>query len=185
MNKFTQQVSMAFTRQGLGYITSRIPSMVFWATICSILLTLGQVAYQRNVTGDYLLNVKSATTEKKVEVGEPISFSFCRSPRYAGIVSYRNIRSFYLVKETGQRIPVEQRILPDVAYEVTTDPCIVLDIAPTSAPQVPGRYKFCQQIQFKAWGYDKQANFCSTEWQLVPDGQSPPANGIKDQPAAQ
>lgn len=185
MRKITEQLKLTFSAAGMNYVLQRIPSMVFWATICTILITLGQNIYERNVTGDFLLNVQSATVEKKVAVGESISFSFCRAPRYEGIVSNRNVRSFYLIKDTGQRVPIEQRILPDVAYEVTTEPCIVLDIKPASAPQVPGKYRFCQQIQFIAYGYPKQANYCSTDWQLVPKGQSPPLDGKETEDAAE
>lgn len=163
----------AFSREGLRFFLSRTPSILFWAAVCTITLSLGQSIYERNVSGDYLLNVQSATVEKTVKVGEPISFSFCRQPRYGGIVSNTNVRTFYLLKDTGQEIPVDQRILPDVAYEVTKQPCLVIDIAPINAPQIPGNYKFCQQITFTAWGYDKQANFCSTEWELVPAEKAP------------
>lgn len=176
---FIRGVRTIFSKHGLKFFLSRVPSIVFWATISTVMLTLGQGLYERNVSGDYLLNVQSATVEKKVAVGEQISFSFCRKPRYDGIVSDRNIRTFYLL-EDGRRIPVDQRILPDVAYEVTTDPCIVIDINPINAPQIPGRYKFCQQITFNAWGYEKQANFCSTEWELVPAADAP-----NDTPTAQ
>lgn len=159
-----QQFKLAFTKQGLSYVAYRIPSMLFWAFICTGLLVFGQTLYQSNVSGDYLLNVKSVTAEEKIAVGDNLSFNFCRSPRYAGILSKKNVRSFYVVDSQGNQTPVRQNVLPDVAYEVIKNPCILIEIKAANLPQNVGRYYFCQQITFDAWGHDKVANFCSTEW---------------------
>jgi hypothetical protein len=165
---FKQQLELAFSKKGLSYVVYRIPSMLFWAFICTGLLLFGQTIFQNNVSGDYLLNVKSVTAEEKIAVGDNLSFNFCREPRYPGILSKKNVRSFYIVDSRGNQTPVRQNILPDVAYEQVRQPCILIEIKAANIPQELGRYYFCQQITFDAWGHDKVANFCSSEWQVVP-----------------
>jgi len=162
-----KQLNLAFTKQGLLYIAWRIPSMLFWTFICSGLLLVGQGLYQSNVSGDYLLNVKSVVAEKKIAIGDNLSFNLCREPRYNGIISERNVRSFYIVDQDGKQTPVKQSSLPEVAYETTSQPCILIEIKAAKIPQAIGDYYFCQVVTFDAWGYQKTANFCSTTWEVA------------------
>lgn len=159
---------VAFTKEGLRFLAKRIPSIIFWTAISTTALTLGQSEYERNVTGDYLLNVSAVQTEPTIGIGDNLSFNFCRAPRYGGIVSKTNVRSFYIVDEQGNQTPVKQSVLPDVAYEKINQPCILLEIKAANIPQKLGKYYFCQQIVFNAYGYEKTANFCSTQWEVVP-----------------
>lgn len=170
---FLRSMGAAFSKEGLKFFARRVPSMIFWAAICTTAITLGQNLYYSNVSGDYLLNVKSVQAEPTIAQGDNLSFNFCREPRYAGIVSKSNVRSFYIVDEKGNRTPVGQNILPDVAYEVVPQPCILLEIKAQSIPQDLGRYYFCQQIVFNAYGYEKVANFCSTTWEVKKSDAAP------------
>ena len=42
---FKEQVNLAFTKRGMSYLVHRIPSVVFWAFICSGLLLFGQTIF--------------------------------------------------------------------------------------------------------------------------------------------
>lgn len=112
--------------------------------------------------------MQSVIAAKEVEQGNDLKFVLCREPRYSGIVSNKNVRSFYYVADSGKRIPASQVSLPEIAYENTADPCVPLSIPANKRPDAMGKYSFCQQVTFNAWGHEKTANFCSTEWRVVP-----------------
>lgn len=170
---FLHSMRAAFSKEGLKFLARRVPSIIFWTAISTTAITLGQNLYYSNVSGDYLLNVKSVQAEPSIAIGDNLSFNFCREPRYGGIISKTNVRSFYIVDQQGNRTPVAQSVLPDVAYEVIPQPCILLEIKAKNIPQQLGSYYFCQQITFTAYGYEKVANFCSTTWQVLQNDSVP------------
>ena len=126
--------------------------------------------YQRHVPGNHLLNVKSVTAQVQVDSNDDLTVVFCRSPRYSAIVSDVNVRTFYINSEdnsTDVFTPAAQEILPTVAYEKRDQNCLPLRISPDKRPNSPGKYYFCQQIKFKAYGVDKDTSFCSTEYEII------------------
>lgn len=120
--------------------------------------------YYSYYDGNYFLNVGSVTAEPKVDQDDSLSVVFCREPK-ARIIAVDNIRTFYLA-DNGHA--VYERRLPDgISYERSQEPCQPLSIKRNQRPNEPGRYRFCQEFDFEVNGYQKTANFCSTEYEVV------------------
>lgn len=140
---------------------------VFLFTLLLPFTVIIQSYYHVIVSGDFLLNVESVTVEKTVKQNESLTYILCRSPRYNPIRSDINIRSFYK-SESGQLLPAGQYELPlGVLYERTPDPCVPISISPDKRPNNPGKYTFCQDLSFTAWGREKSAHFCSNEYEIT------------------
>lgn len=125
--------------------------------------------YRRNLTGAEVLNVKSlligeinedGEVRTRFTRGENIPFIFCREP-LVNVIADLNVRSYYRT-EGDVEIQSRQRTLPEgILYENTDDNCPQLTLFAKNLPEENGIFSFCQTVQFKAWGYDKAAVYCS------------------------
>lgn len=125
--------------------------------------------YRRQLTGLEVLNVKSliiGEVDESGEVrtrftrGENIPFTFCREP-LINVIAGTNVRSYYKTVD-GVEIQSRQRALPEgILYENTTNNCPELNLFADNLPKTDGVYSFCQTVQFDAWGYMKDATYCS------------------------
>lgn len=147
------------------YLVGFVGVFIIGTLLALFVLYPVRAAYYAYVSGDYLLNVKSVVTEKRVEQDDTLSVAFCRDPRVR-IVAVNNIRTFYL---DADNTPVYQRNLPDnIAYERTADECQPLSIKVDQRPNELGTYKFCQEFDFYTeFDQKKTAHFCSTSYEVI------------------
>lgn len=124
---------------------------------------------RRNLSGNEVLNVSSLVVGQsepggevrtKFARGEDVPFVFCREP-LIDVVAGLNVRSYY--KDEGDReVQSGQRTLPEgILYENRIDNCPVLNLRAENLPEEDGIYSFCQTLEFVAWGYNKNATYCS------------------------
>lgn len=124
-----------------------------------------RAVYYGAVDGNFLLNVESAVAEKSVEQDDALSVAFCRSPR-TRITATNNVRTFYLTNDN--RAVFERRLPENISYERTGNKCQPLTIRNDQRPNELGKYRFCQEFDFKTvFGQNKTASFCSTEYEVV------------------
>lgn len=151
--------------------------VIFMLTIFVPLAFAGRYVFRNLVSGDYLLNVSAATAgtvtsrgiDSTIKQDQNLPVLFCREPRYDGIIADTMVRSFYVIDDDGNQYAIDNTISHDIPYEKSGSPCVGLMISPDRRPNTPNKYKFCQLIIFKAWGLEKHANFCSTEYTIVPN----------------
>lgn len=162
IKKYIHHVRLAFSKSGLGYVVTRIPSMVFWSTICTGLLIGGQYLYFSFLPSNYFFSYESPAKVSNVMLGQTPVLEYCRKSigNYPIIVN-ANIRKVEPPVYTQQ-------------YQVKTDipqgqGCLSREVA--DKPTVPGEYKIFYTVKATLpFGVEKYATFETDVFNVgVPD----------------
>lgn len=145
------QIRLALSKSGLAYFGSRIPSMMFWATISTGLLIGGQYLYYNVLPSNYFFSYKSPAHVSDTELGKTPVLDYCRmgNGTYPVVVDAQ-------VRKVEPPTYVQQ-------YQVKSslpegNGCISREIA--SKPVAPGDYKIFYTARVTLpFGVEKTATF--------------------------
>lgn len=154
MNKLytvANNIKLAFTKSGLGYVFSRVPSMIFWSVVSTGLLVSCQYLFFTFVPSSYFLTYNSPAHVNNTDLGQRPTLSYCRISRgdYPIVVNAQ-------LRKVEPPVYVKQ-------YQVDTllpkgSGCIDREVANT--PTSPGDYKiFYTVVASLPFGVEKTASF--------------------------
>lgn len=163
IKKLYTQTRLAFSKSGMGYIISRLPSIVFWSTVSTGLLIGGQFLYFDLLPGNYFFSYKSPAHVSNVELGKTPVLDYCRMSN-----------DTYPVVINAQVRKVEPPVYTQ-QYQVTSSlpegsGCVSREVA--VKPAAPGDYKIFYTVKVTLpFGVEKYATF-----ETDPFTVSPPKN---------
>lgn len=130
--KAVNKVRLTFTKKGLAFLMQRIPSMIFWATVCTGLIVGIQYVYYHAMPAKQFIDYSRVAEVKDVEVGEEVTLTYCR-------VAKGNYNVIARVEVERQEPPVftEHYVIDTTVPEGNS--CITRVVE--RMPQVPGKYK--------------------------------------------
>lgn len=151
IKKYTHHVRLALSKSGLSYFVSRIPSIMFWATISTGLLIGGQYLYYNVLPPDYFFSYKSPAHVSDTELGKTPTLDYCRMSNgtYPVVVDAQ-------IRKVEPPVYVQQ-------YQVSSSipegsGCVSREIA--SKPVAPGDYKIFYTARVTLpFGVEKTATF--------------------------
>lgn len=73
-----RKVRLTFSKNGLAFLVRRIPSMVFWATVCTGLLISLQYIYYHAMPAKNFIDYSRIAEVKDTKLGEEIQLTYCR-----------------------------------------------------------------------------------------------------------
>ncbi len=154
MNKLKQlfnQTRLALSKSGLSYFASRIPSMMFWATISTGLLIGGKYLYYNVLPSNYFFSYKSPAHVSDTELGKAPVLDYCRMSNgtYPVVVDAQ-------IRKVEPPVYVQQYQVASSLPEGSG--CLSREIA--SKPVAPGDYKIFHTARVTLpFGVEKTATF--------------------------
>ena len=124
--------------------------------------------YYEIAPSSIFFKVNSAQASSYVEQSATLDVNLCKTIRNP-IVSDLNVRSFYKydgnieINKGPYQLPVSE------IYRTVDNGCSLIQISPKDRPNDLGTYRFCQHIDFKVHGVEKEVNFCSSKYDVIPN----------------
>ena len=151
IKKLYTQTRLAFSKSGMGYIISRLPSIVFQSTVSTGLLIGGQFLYFNLLPGNYFFSYKSPAHVSNVELGKTPVLDYCRMSN-----------GTYPVVIDAQVRKVEPPVYTQQYQVTSTIPegsgCVSREVA--TKPTAPGDYKIFYTARVTLpFGVEKTATF--------------------------
>lgn len=162
LDNLKEQIRLTFSKRGIAYLFSRVPSVLFWSTISTGLLIGGQYLYFNVLPANYFFNYQNPAKISNVELGVTPTLEYCRTSRgdYPIVVNAQ-------IRKVEPPVYVQQ-------YQVDTNlpqgsGCIEREIQ--ERPSVPGEYKIFYSVEVELpFGVKKYARFETNAFKVaVPD----------------
>jgi hypothetical protein len=149
--KFVEQLHLALSKRGLGYVLGRIPSMLFWSTICTGLLIGGQFLFYSLMPATYFAKYDEVGKVSDAKLGEKPVLKYCRFSRdtYPVIITAQ-------VRKVEPPVYVQQYKLDGSIAR--GQQCFSRELSQT--PQLPGEYKVFYNVEIELpFGVKKYTQF--------------------------
>lgn len=151
LRKLIEQIKLALSKSGLSYIGSRVPSMMFWATVSTGALIGGQYLYYNLLPSNYFFSYKSPAHVSDTELGKKPVLDYCRMSKgdYPIVVDAQ-------VRKVKPPVYTQQ-------YQVNSNipqgsGCVSREVS--VKPTTPGNYKIFYTVKVTLpFGVEKYATF--------------------------
>lgn len=153
-----KSAQLTFTKSGLGYVITRIPSIMFWSVISTGALVGAQYLYFTALPADYFFSYKSPAHVSNTELGQRPTLDYCRTSNgdYPIVVNAQ-------IRKVEPPVYVQQ-------YQVRTSipegqGCVSREVG--QSPVAPGDYKIYYTVEVTLpFGVKKYAKFETTEFNV-------------------